>query len=173
MNTSFTPRRITILALFAAVGTALFVIESFIPTPFPFLKIGLANVSSLLALMMFGAPEMLLVVAIRVVAGSMLVGSLFSPAFILAFAGGTVSALAMAMVKALTGNLFSVVGISVIGSVTHVLVQLVVVFLLYVQNPGVILLLPLLLVSALFGGLVVGWISSRLIRMMDKIQQQS
>jgi heptaprenyl diphosphate synthase len=173
VNTQFTPRRITILALFAAVGTALFVLESFIPTPFPFLKIGLANVSSVLALMVFGAPEMMLVVVIRVVAGAMLVGSLFSPAFILAFAGGTASALAMAAVKSLTRNLFSVIGISLIGSVTHVLVQLIVVFLLYVQNAGVMFLLPLLLASALFGGLVVGWVSARLLTSIDRIQQRS
>lgn len=159
-------RRITTIALLAAVGIALFVIESFIPMPFPFLKIGLANVSTLLALFILGPREMLLVVLIRVVAGSLLVGSLFSPAFVLAFSAGISSAVVMAAAKIVTRALFSIVGISVIGSVAHVLTQLLVVYLLLVRNETVFFLLPLLLFSALLGGVVVGWISSRLIRVL-------
>ena len=160
------PRSITTLSLLAAVGIALFVIESFIPLPFPFLKIGLANVSTLLALMMFGMGGAVLVVIIRVAVGSLLVGSLFGPAFVLALAGGVLSALSMGIAKRLTRSLFSVIGISLIGSTTHVLTQFVIVLYFYVQSPAVSFLLPLLLTSALFGGLVVGWISARLLTVL-------
>jgi len=163
-------RQMTTLGLFSAVGISLFVLESFIPTPLPFLKIGLANISSLLALMLFGAREMFLVLAIRVVVGSVLTGSLFGPGFLLAISGGICSALAMGGVRKIAPGLFSVIGISLVGSMTHVTVQFLFVLLFYVQNPAVLFLLPLLLASALAGGLVVGWISARLIPILKSIR---
>ncbi len=156
-------RRITTVALLAAVGISLFVIESFIPMPFPFLKIGLANVSTLLGLFILGYREMFIVVIVRVVAGSILVGSLFSPGFILAISAGMSSAVIMALAKKTTGNVFGVIGISLLGSFAHVLTQLGVVFFLYVQNQTIFLLLPVLIFSSLGGGLVVGWIALRLL----------
>jgi heptaprenyl diphosphate synthase len=162
-------RHLTLLSLFAAVGISLFVIESFIPTPFPFLKIGLANVSTVMALMMFSAGDAILVVVVRVLVGSFLVGSLFGPGFVLAFAGGTIAAMVMGVVRKTTGNMFSVVGISLVGSTAHVMTQFVIVLLLYVQNSALTALLPLLLISALFGGLVVGWISERLLNVLQRL----
>lgn len=71
-----TTREVTTVALLTAVGIALFVIESFVPTPLPFLKIGFANISSVVAIMSLGVPQMFIVVMLRVVIGSLLVGML-------------------------------------------------------------------------------------------------
>ncbi len=165
-----TTRHITTLSLFAAVGISLFVVESFIPMPFPFLKIGLANVSTILTLMVFSLGDAVLVVTLRVVVGSLLVGSLFGPGFLLALAGGLTSAVAMGVTKRLTGNLFSVIGLSLIGSTAHVITQFCVVLLLYVQNMALTALIPLLLLSALVGGLIVGWVSSRLLDVISRLE---
>jgi heptaprenyl diphosphate synthase len=162
-----TTQQVTRLSFLAAVGTALFVVESFIPTPFPFLKIGLANVSGLVALMVAGPASMFIVVVIRIVAGSLLVGSYLGPGFLLACAGGISSALAMALTKKFAGNLFSVIGISLIGSTVHVLAQYAVVVNVYVQSSSLQYVLPLLLVSALVGGLIVGWVSVTVLRVFD------
>ena len=156
-------REITRVALLTAVGIALFVIESFIPTPLPFLKIGFANISSVVALMSLGGSQMFIVVVLRVAIGSMLVGSLFTPGFVLAFGGGITSGIAMLLARSVRKDLFSPVGISLIGSLTHVATQFLLVLLLYVQNAAILYLLPLLLLSGFVGGIVVGWISSRLI----------
>lgn len=163
-------RQLTTIAFLSAAGTALFVAESFIPMPFPFLKIGLANVSSVIALMLLGPGPMMIVVMIRIVAGSLLVGSLFSPGFTLAFSAGVVSAAAMALTKKITGKLFSVVGISLVGSATHVITQLTIVLLLYVRNTAVLYILPLLLLSAIVGGLIVGWVSLRVLAVVQTIR---
>jgi heptaprenyl diphosphate synthase len=163
-------RTLTTLALLAAAGVSLFVLESFIPMPVPFLKIGLANISALLALTLFGAGEMMLVVMIRILVGSMLVGSLFSPAFILALIAGVASALVMALVMKLFGRTFSLVGISLCGSTTHVLAQYAVAQHLYIQNPALVALVPFLLLSALIGGLVVGWMSARLLPLLPRLR---
>lgn len=169
MNDEHPTRRLTAIAFLAAAGIALFVLESYIPLPLPFMKIGLANVSSVLALMMFGANAMFAVVGLRVIVGSLLVGTFMSPGFILAASAGISSALVMSLTKFGTRNLFSAFGLSLIGSFTHVLVQLLVVRYAYVQNAAVGLLLPLLLVTALVGGTVVGWLSLRLLKSLKGI----
>jgi heptaprenyl diphosphate synthase len=159
-------RRTTRVGLLAAVGIALFVLESFIPLPFPFLKIGLANISTVLALDLLGFPEGVLVTSIRVIVGSTIVGSLFSPGFVLALGGGLASVAVMGAARRMTGEMFSLVGISLMGSVTHVMTQWFLVLILFVQNAALGMLLPLLLLSALFGGLVVGWIAVKVVAVL-------
>ncbi len=163
-------RQITTIGLLAAVGISLFVLESFIPAPLPFLKIGFANISSVVALMLLGPGAMYLVVVIRIVTGSILVGSLFGPSFLLALVGGLTSATAMAVVFRFARNMFSTVGLSLIGSTVHVATQLVVVMLLYVRDNSLIILLPLLLLSSLIGGTIVGWISLRVMTVLKTVR---
>ncbi len=163
MSTYSPVRKLTTIALLAAVGIALFVIESYIPMPLPFLKIGLANISSVVALMLLGTTSMVSVVLLRVVVGSLFIGTFMSPAFLLALSAGVASAVAMAVVRKISGNLFSVVGLSLIGAVSHSITQLLIVRYVYVQNASVLHLLPLLLTSSLVGGLIVGYLSLRLL----------
>jgi heptaprenyl diphosphate synthase len=162
-------RRIATLGLLVAVGVSLFVLEALIPLPVPFLKVGLANISTLLALMLFDAPAALLVAGLRVVIGSLLTGSLFSPAFVMAIGGGLASAAAMGIARMAFRDAFSPIGLSVIGSVTHVVVQLALVSLLFIHGFALSYLLPFLLGSALAGGLVVGWLSARVLRAIEPL----
>lgn len=162
-----TTREVTTVALLTAVGIALFVIESFVPTPLPFLKIGFANISSVVAIMSLGVPQMFIVVMLRVVIGSLLVGSLFTPGFVLAFSGGLASAVTMSLARTARKGLFSPIGISLIGSLTHVLTQFLLVLFLYVQNTAILFLLPLLLISGFISGIIVGWIASRLLPILE------
>jgi heptaprenyl diphosphate synthase len=158
---------LTRVAFLAAIGIALYVIESFIPGPAPFLKIGLANVSSVLALMTLPASDVLLVVGTRVVVGSLIVGTLFGPSFVIALGSGLAAATMMWLARS-AGKIFSVVGISLIGSVTHVITQVVLVMLLFVRDSSLLLLLPLLLISAIIGGLIVGFISLKLLPVLTR-----
>lgn len=150
--------------MLAAAGVSLFVLESFLPAPVPFLKIGLANVSSVIALTLLGPIPMLLVAMIRVVAGSALTGTLLSPAFMLALGGALAAAAVMAGVRLLAGNRISELGLSLAGAAAHVLAQLLLVRLLMVGSDAVYVLLPLLLGAGIAGGMVVGTIALRLVR---------
>jgi heptaprenyl diphosphate synthase len=156
--------QVTRTAVLAAVGIALFVLESFFPSPVPFLKIGLANVSSVIALSLLGPFPMFLVVIIRVVAGSALTGNLLSPAFLLALGGGLASAAMMAVVRMIARSKLSELGISLTGATAHVLAQLTLVRMLLVGSDAVYVLLPVLLLSSLAGGLIVGLIALHLVR---------
>jgi heptaprenyl diphosphate synthase len=162
-----TTRDVTTVAMLSAAGIALFVIESYIPSPLPFLKIGLANISSVIALLLVGPLEMMTVVAVRIVIGSLLVGTFLSPSFVIALASGVVSSASMAMVHRFRPSLFSPIGLSLIGAILHVTTQVVVVSLLVVQASAVVSLVPFLLLTGVVGGLVVGWLSARLLRILS------
>ena len=159
-------RRVTRLGFLTAAGTALFVLESLIPLPLPFLKVGLANISTLLALLIAGPADAVSVVFLRVLAGSLITGSFLGPAFILAMTAGLAAAAAMALLRGGAGRLFGPVGLSLAGATAHVSTQLALVMLLYVRNAAVAHVFPLLLLTALIGGLVVGLVTVRLLRVL-------
>jgi len=157
-------KRVTRLGFLTAAGTALFVLESLVPLPLPFLKVGLANISTLLALLVSGPADAISVVFLRVLAGSLLTGSFLGPAFILAMTAGLAAGAVMALLRTGAGRLFGPVGLSLAGSTAHVSTQLALVMLLYVRNAAVAHVFPLLLLTALVGGLLVGLVTARLLR---------
>lgn len=170
MNTSpgaWSVRRVTRLGFLASMGTALFVLESLIPLPLPFLKVGLANISTLITLIIAGPVDALIVVFLRVLVGSLVTGSFFGPSFILAMSAGLVSAAVMGGVRAATGRAFGPVGVSLAGSSAHVLTQIAIVALVYVRSVVVVHLFPVLLATALVGGVVVGIVTARLLPAFD------
>ena len=72
----FGAKKIAALALLTALGLIAFMLESlFPPLFFPGAKMGLSNVFSLFALVVFGLPEALLVVTARTVLGSLFAGN--------------------------------------------------------------------------------------------------
>ncbi len=76
-----TDRRLATLALIVALGVALHRIEAFLPLPAPWIKLGLANVMTLVALVFFGFRDALMVTLLRVILGSFLGGTFLSPTF--------------------------------------------------------------------------------------------
>ena len=113
-------RVIVWLSLLIAVGLILFIFEVYIPRPLPWLKPGLANISTLLALYFFNFQAAIIVVIVRVVTGSFLVGTFLNPAFILAMGGGVASTLVMSLVKTYFSRTFSIFGISILLSLIHI-----------------------------------------------------
>lgn len=86
------------LAMLTAAGILLQLIESFFPVVMivPGYKLGLANIVGLYALYAFGLREMVIVTLLRIVLAALGQGTLFSVAFMLSMAGGTLAICAMA-----------------------------------------------------------------------------
>ena len=81
-------RRIALIAALAAVALTIFVAESQIPPvlPIPGIKLGLANIVTLVAMVILGRRDAFAVLVVRLVLGSMFTGG-FS-AFLFSAAGG-------------------------------------------------------------------------------------
>lgn len=146
-----------IALLVLAIG--LHVFEAALPSLGPWFKPGLANLVTLIALVLLG-PRAALTLAIgRVVVGSFFIGTLFTPTFVISMAGGLAAAVMMiAAWRYIPG--ISLVGVSLLGALVHMLAQFVTVESLYIQQ-GVLYyaLPPLLLLSC-----ITGWINGALAR---------
>lgn len=165
---SLTNAKLVRLALLTGVGLILFLFESLIPRPLPWLKPGLAHIATLIAIYTMGMSEAMIVVFIRVLVGSLLLGSLFNPAFVLSLGGGVVATIVMAQAYRYFSKIFSIFGISILGSVVHNLTQLLLVHVLIVKQIEIFYLAPLMILSSLFTGFIVALVSYLL---MQKIQQ--
>lgn len=152
----FSTRRLVYLSLLLAMATALHLLEGLfpIPLPLPGVKLGLANIITLLALYLYDLRAGLTVAIARVFLGSLLGGTFLSPGFFLALTGAVISTLFMALLIKKT-SCFSPVGISLAGAVGHNLGQLLMASLL-LQNQAIFYYLPFLLLSSIPTGLVTG-----------------
>jgi heptaprenyl diphosphate synthase len=144
------------VAFLVAVGLALFVFETAIPRPLPWLRLGLANSATLMALFLFGVREAFIVAVMRSVIGSLIVGGLFTPSFVFSFFGGLASVGVMAIAFSYFRRFFSVVGVSVWGAFFHNIMQLTLALTLYVQRWELLFLVPYFVFSAVVTGFFTG-----------------
>ena len=69
---------IAILALLVAMGVLLHRVEAVLPLPSPWIKLGLSNIMTLVALVFLGFRDALTVTVLRVILGSVLAGTFLS-----------------------------------------------------------------------------------------------
>lgn len=142
------------IAYLAALAMAVHVLEAALPSPVPGIKPGLANIVTVAVLCHFGWRTAAWVSALRVLAGSLVVGSFLSPTFLLSAAGAATSMLALAITVRLPGA--GPVGHSVAAAMAHMLGQFAVARTLLVPHPALTALLPVLLTAAVVFGTVNG-----------------
>lgn len=147
-------RKTAVLALFTTLSLAIFAIESAIPplVPIPGIKLGLANIITLILLRHFTVRDALLVLVSRILLSAFLFGQALS--LLYSLAGGLCSLLVMALVmKVLQKKLVFLTG--AMGGLTHNLGQLAVAFAI-TRTVGVAAYLPFLILSGILTGLFTG-----------------
>lgn len=157
------------LALLTATGLILFFFESLIPRPLPWLKPGLAHIATLMALYLMGMGEALMVVGLRVLIGSLLLGSLFNPAFVLSLGGGMAATVVMGLGYRYGSKIFSLFGISIMGAAMHNLAQLLLVQLLIVHRIEIFYLAPFMILSSIITGFIVALVAHLLMEKLPVI----
>lgn len=158
-----------LIAGFAGLAIVIHVLEAGFPSPLPGIKPGLANVVVLIVLLRHGLAAAVWVNVLRVLAGSLLVGSFLAPGFWLSVGGASASLLALAIGHGCNrllppGARLSVVGLSVLAAVAHMGGQFYLAWTLFVPHPGLLRLAPLLLGSGLVFGLFTGLLAERILR---------
>lgn len=150
------------IAALAALAIGLSLAESAIPSPLPGVKPGLANIIVLLVMMRYGLKTAVWVAVIRVLAGSLLLGTFLAPGFWLASAGTAAGLLVMAGASRLPGRWFGAVSISVLMAFAHISGQLMLAKFWLFAEANLMLLMPVFALSALVFGAANGLIVARL-----------
>lgn len=162
------------IAWLAALAITIHILESALPSPLPGVKPGLANVVSVIVLLRYGWRAAMWVSVLRVLAGSLLVGTFLSPAFVLSFAGAVAALAAMGaaftLSRAVPAWRAGPVGYSVLGALAHMAAQFYVAYRLFVPHEGLFHLLPILLGMAVVFGLVSGVIAATVMKKLDAMR---
>jgi len=149
-------RKIAILSLIVALGVVLHRLEILIPLPAPWIKLGLANVMTLVTLIFFGLREAVTVTLLRIMLGSIIGGTFLSPTFFLSLSGGITSVFVMSWIYYHGKSPFSCVGVSVCAAYTHTLTTVICVYFFWVQQEFIFKLLPVFFMFTLTAGILTG-----------------
>lgn len=147
-------RHLVYLALLSAMAITLSVVESVFIGPLflGILKIGLANIISLMTVRLLGVKDMIVVNVMRVMISSLLMGTIFSPSFWIGAGGVLLSSIVLIILDRLHSSLIFT---SVISAIAHSCGQTIIVMLFYNQ-PGIAVLLPYLLLGSIPMGIITG-----------------
>lgn len=161
LQTTVSDRRI---AWLTALALGLHVIEAALPSLLPGVKPGLANIVTVAALILYGFNTAAWIAILRVVAGGLILGTLFSPTFIMSLSGAFASLVILGLAYRIShGQWFGPVGYSVMAALAHMSAQIGVAYIAFIPNRGIMYLLPLLMTAALIFGIVNGIIARQML----------
>jgi heptaprenyl diphosphate synthase len=160
-------RRIALLGVLTSVALVLSYLEVMLPpisTAVPGIKMGLPNLIIIFVLYKFGLKEAVTVSLIRVFIVALLFGNVMTLAY--SVAGAVLSLGLMTLFKKI--NLFSQIGVSIIGGISHNLGQiLVAIFLFDTIQIGYYMIV--LSITGTIAGVLIGIISSILVKKLEKV----
>ena len=159
--------RVAYFGVFTALALIFSYVETLIPVNLgiPGVKLGLANLISVVALYKMRLSEAYLLSVVRVLLAGFIFGNYFS--IIYSLAGGLLSLTVMALLKKWGG--FSLQGISIAGGVFHNIGQLIVAAVV-VETFSVTYYFPVLLIAGLLTGLVIGIVAEMMLKRLVNIQ---
>ena len=156
-------RKLVTIAIMVSIAIVLSIIESFIPTGIPGVKLGLANIVTLVVLYYYSLKEAAFVQFLRVLLVGLIYSGLFSQAFLLSLSGAILSFVIMLIVY-LTKK-FSIISLSVLSSMAHTIAQ--VLFASFImKTTSVYLYLPLILTLSIPSGLITGYLALLVLRIL-------
>ncbi|MGQ9615023.1 MAG: Gx transporter family protein [Spirochaetota bacterium] len=148
--------RVLHIAFLATMAILLAIVESAIPKPLPWMRIGLANAITLYAFSLLKPKEVFILILARVIASSLFLGTFLSTTFLLSLTGAVSSFLVMYPLWRVLKRCFSLVGISIVGAMASNATQFTIVNLLFIKSRLSFHLLPFLFLFALVGGTLSG-----------------
>lgn len=147
------------IAWLTALAITIHIAEAALPSVLPGVKPGLANVITIIVLILFGWRIAIWVNLLRVFVGSLLIGTFLSPTFILSFSGALASTAMLILLSQWPGRGCSAIGYSVAAAMAHMMAQFWVAYGLFIQHEALFRLLPVLMTAAFLLGLVNGIIT--------------
>lgn len=163
-------KKLSLMALLAAIALIVFVIEAQIPplVPIPGIKLGLANMITLVAMVILGRREAGAILLVRILMGSMFAGGVSG--FLFSIAGGLLAYLVMMLLIGLFPQKLLWV-VSIFGAIAHNIGQLTVAVLVS-KTPSIIVYGPALMASGIITGAFTGIGAYYLVQALAKLDKR-
>ena len=156
-------QKMALLGVLTAAAIVIAILESFIPSVgIPGVKLGLANIVILIILYELGIVEAIIVNLLRVLVVGLVRGTFLSMGFLMSLTGAVLS-LTIMIIFYLLIKKFSIIGVSVIGSIFHVSGQILIA-MLFLGTAYIVLYLPIIAISAIITGVFVGIVAQLIIK---------
>lgn len=164
-------RKLSQCGLLVALALVLSLIERLIPlqliVPIAGIKLGLANIVILFALIMLDIKQTAVIFICRIVLSSIFAGSFTG--FLFSFLGGLFSIIIMYILLKWEGKLFSFYGISIAGAAAHNIGQIIAaIFVL--NSVYIVAYLPMLLICSFPLGFITGYTAKIVINHLKQIR---
>jgi len=162
-------RRLIVVSILAALAVVLGIVEALIPftVTIPGAKLGLGNIVVLTCLVCFGGRDALVLIGIKTLLTSFILGS-FST-FLFSVLGALGSFFIMYVMIRFGAKQFSLMMTSVMGGIVHNLGQLLAASIV-LGTTKIFYYLPFLLLAGIATGVFVGVASSHLIQSLNRLQ---
>lgn len=154
-------KKIINYSMLLAISVVLSIIESMIPIFSGMLvgvKLGLANIIIIYVLYKYSFKDALNITILRVILIGLLRTGLFSITFWFSISGAILSIIGMYLFKK---TKLSIIGVSIIGSLFHIIGQIIIAKILL--NINLIYYVPYLFIFSLITGIIIGFISKEVI----------
>lgn len=163
-----TTKQLAQCALLISLALVLSYIERFFPLqafiPLPGVKLGLANIVTMVSLMCLGNRNTFIIVILRCILGSMFGGGVTG--LIFSLTGGILSVAVMILASKIP--CFSIYGISILGAAAHNIGQICAAMVL-MQSIYILTYLPWLLLTALLTGFVIAIMAAGVLRILREL----
>ncbi len=158
-------KQLTVCAIMISLALVLSYMERWIPLqmliPLPGIKLGLANIITLIALYLLGIPNTCIILVLRCILGSFFGGGISGLMFSLT--GGLLAVAVMTAAKRV--SVFSVYGVSVLGAAAHHIGQIGIA-MIFMRSVYVGAYLPYLLIAGVVTGLATGAACSGVLKVL-------
>ena len=159
-------KKLVYVSLLSTMAIALHMFEASLAIPLPYgVKLGFANIVSLVTIELFSTKEMFIVNILRVVLGGLLRGSIFNYVWFISVGGVLLSSIAIMLAKKLTD--LPIVSISIISAIFHGIGQIIVVVYIY-QSISMASFIILLFVTSIPTGIFTGLSAIAVIKHLKK-----
>jgi heptaprenyl diphosphate synthase len=164
-------KKLAVVAMLVAQASVLHFVESLLPNPIPIpgVKLGLANIITLLALIVLDFRTALQITVLRTVLGALLSGTLFGVGFFMS-CSGALSALCLMAVSLRAMSGLSITVISILGAIAHNLGQLALAALI-LNFSGIFYYLPVMLLFSIPTGYITGLLTNELLKYIKSTQR--
>lgn len=161
-----TAKKVATLSVFTALSLIMFIIENQFPPMFiPGARMGLANIFSFAALIIYSPLEAFVIVAVRTALGAIFAGNV--SALLYSFTGGVVSMAVSSLLMYTAYPKISVMAVSIVAAVSHNVTQ----NLVFVIISGTALTfgyMPYLILLGILSGGIVGAIIMLIFKKVPK-----
>lgn len=159
-------KKMTVLSLYTAVALILFVVESVIPmpVPLPFVKLGLANIITLIVLVCYSPKDAFLVLMLRIFLASVFYGQIVY--LVYSMAGGILCFLADVVINRLLKGKYIYIT-AVFGALFHNTGQMLAAF--FFLGKGVLPYFPYMVLCGMITGLFTGILANILVLRLKRL----